>query len=222
LVAGLDGVRALVVSRPGYGESPALVDGWNVVDAVRPVEDALVRHGVSEAAFVTAGTGAYFALSMALRGRVRVSRLVSVSGFAALPAPVRDAYRETARRLREGEDPRPALELALFSPQFRAREPSRVRALVTAWSRATTPRNLAAELEAFARAPDLLPAIGALDIPVRVRVGTSDHVAPPSASQEIVTSVRDGLYESVPDLGHAMWIEDPVETSRFVRAGIWV
>ena len=68
-----------------------------------------------------------------------------------------------------------------------------------AWATATSRANLAAELEAFASAPNLIPALAVRGAPILLRVGTADAATPPALSEAIAAAVPSAKLELVPD-----------------------
>lgn len=199
--------RVLLVHVPGYGESPPFEKFLSVDDVSERIEEALIGRGVQEAAVVGYSTGAYRALLLAVRGRLRATAVVSLAGFATLDRERRDAYLGFAEALRSGADLRRALVDLILPPLFAANTPSAVRE-VESWLRCTSPQSLAWELESYARAPDLLEPLRALEIPLLARVGELDKAQPLAKSQEIVGTAEEGELQLVQGVGHSLFFED--------------
>jgi pimeloyl-ACP methyl ester carboxylesterase len=68
--------------------------------------------------------------------------------------------------------------------------------------------SLAAELEAFAGAPDLRDDIGRLDVPLLLRVGELDISTPKERARRIMPCARRAILNEVPNVGHALLLED--------------
>jgi 3-oxoadipate enol-lactonase len=203
--------RVLVPDLPGYGASRAL-DGKYTLERVRErLEHALLARGVREVAIVGHSAGAYRAFAIALAGRVRVGRIVSLSGMAGYGDDVRAAFRELAGMVRAGIDFRPMWLQRMAGPDFVERHPEDV-ADVMSWLTAASPPVVAAELEAFADAEDLRPRLRDLDARVLARVGLLDQAAPVSFSQDIVGHAPSATLQVVPGCGHAIFYEDAVDT----------
>jgi 3-oxoadipate enol-lactonase len=199
--------RVLVVHLPGYGKSPPLDGRYDLARARAAVEDALLGLGAVDAALVGFSGGAYRALDLALGGRLRPARVVSLAGFAALDEAEQAGFRQFAAALRSGVDLHAIAPQRFLSPAFAASHPDACAA-VTAWLDATAPELLAQELDAFAEAPSLLPRLGALRAPLLARVGQLDVAVPPAKSEALGRAVPGALVEVVPEFGHALLLED--------------
>jgi len=127
----------------------------------------------------------------------------------------RDGFKQFAAALRQGVDLHGIAADRFLSPAFKATHPEAVRA-VTSWLDASPPASLAAELEAFAAAPDLEAAVAALTIPVVARTGELDVACPPPKARAIVGAARKGALEIVPGAGHALMFEDLAGTTASV------
>jgi 3-oxoadipate enol-lactonase len=97
--------RVLSPDLPGYGKSPG--DG-NLQRTTEVLERAMLDRSVSELSIVGASLGAWRALALAASGRLRVSLVISLGGFAHLPDEARAAFGQFAAAVRAGQ--LPALE----------------------------------------------------------------------------------------------------------------
>jgi pimeloyl-ACP methyl ester carboxylesterase len=203
--------RVLVPALPGYRPTPPL-QPYSLAGVQHALEDALLERGVREAAVVAFSAGVYRALALALSGRVRVTRLVLLGGFAGLSPEDRAAYRGfsdwvggmadlTGAELREVACGR------FLSPAYRAAHPE-AEAEVRAWLEATAPAPFSDELRALAESEDLHPRLSEVQVPVVARVGTLDVAAPPAYSERLVAGVPHGRLERVEGAGHALLLED--------------
>jgi pimeloyl-ACP methyl ester carboxylesterase len=202
---------AIRVSLPGYGTSPPLPAPFPVTRVHEAVEQALLARGVRDAAYVGFSGGAYHALALAHRAVVPARSLVLLAGFMGLDDAGRAAFPEFARLLRQGADLRSVAGPRFLSAGYRARHPERA-VEVERWLEATSPQNLAAELDAFAAADDLTDAVRAMTCPLLARVGAEDAATPPPYSEAIVRAARSGTLQIVPGAGHALLIEDTAPT----------
>jgi 3-oxoadipate enol-lactonase len=176
------------------------------------IETALLRLGVQEAAFVGFSGGAYRALALATRGRIKPLGLVSLAGTAHFTSVDREAFDGFAGMLRRGEDARALLPDRFLSSAFAATHPE-VVARVERWLDAIAPEHLATELDAFARAEDLRPALGSLRVSALARVGELDVATPPERSAEIAEAAPGAVLQVVPKVGHALLYEDAEATA---------
>ena len=206
--------RVLVPHLPGYGRSPRMTPC--VLDDVSALlEEALAVRGVTKAAVVGFSGGSYRAFDLALRGKLAVTKLVSLGTTAGLDDPEREGFRQIAGALRAGVD-----FSAILPPRFLAptslTNPDRLAA-VGSWLAAVPSAVLADEMEAFANAPDLRPRLGELTCPVLLRNGALDGAAPPAATDVLGSQLRQGTVETVPDVGHALLVEDAAGTAGAVK-----
>jgi len=208
--------EAIEVALPGYGASPQLPGRYTLDAARAAVETALLEAGVRECAVVGFSGGAYRALSLALGGRVSVTGVFSLSGFAALTAEESESFHQFASALRAGQDLRALAAPRFLSAAFAAAHPEAVRA-VEDWLTAAPGEVIAGELDAFADAPDLTPALASLRVPVIARVGSADAATPLPHSEAIVTACPDARLEGVAGAGHALVYEDVEGTIASLR-----
>lgn len=199
--------EAIEVALPGYGASPPLPGPYTLDAAQAAVEEALIGAGVRRCAVVGFSGGGYRALSLALRGAVEVTHVLSLAGMASLSPEEAAGFHGFAAALRAGQDMRPLAAPRFLSAPFAAAHPEAVRA-VEGWLDAAPREVIAAELEAFAAAADLTGSLGGLRVPVRARVGSADVAAPPSKSEAIVKACPSARLEIVDGAGHALPYED--------------
>lgn len=199
--------RVFLVHCPGYGASPAPREPYSMDEASEWLESALLRHGVREAALVGYSAGAYRALHLVVRARLRWTGVVAMGGFAGLSDGQRDAYLHFSERLLQGEDLTSALLDLVLSPTLRSPAPEAVRE-VASWMRATPAEALSKELLAYADGVDLLPALQEVAIPALALVGELDQAQPPARSRAISEVMPLGELQVLPGVGHALLLED--------------
>jgi len=197
--------RTLLVHLPGYGESASLVP-YDLDRAHELVEEAVAARGVVRAHLIGHSGGANRALAIATRGKLAVASIVALSPIARFPYEVARGYIELAGGLRGGADLTPMMAELMLSPAGRT-HPDWV-AEVQSWAHASRGDDLARELEAFAHSPDLLGAIGRLEMPILLRVGALDRATPTVFSDEIVGAAKHATLQVVLDVGHAILCED--------------
>ncbi len=209
--------RVLVPHLPGYGKSPAPVP-YTWANTQRELQSLLQRHTHGRAVLVGFSGGAYRAMHLALARHLDLAGLVLLAGSAQLDAVERDGLRQFAAALRSGLDTRP-----IAAPRFlskRINDPEAI-ASVQSWITASSPSALAAELDAQATEPDLIDRLGVIECPVLLRVGAADQASPPAKSEAIAAKLANATVEVVPDVGHALLLEDEAGTvasvERFMR-----
>jgi 3-oxoadipate enol-lactonase len=225
LVAALQSHRRVLIPElPGYGQSPPLAGPGLFERTQERLEEALRARGVTQAAVVGFSLGAYRALRLALTGRLEVTHVATLGGFAALTVEHRDAMRATATMLqgmRDFADPafRRPVALNFMAPAFATAHPKAV-AGVEAWLDSTTPAWLALEALATASAEDLHPLLASLRAPLTARVGELDRSTPPAYSERMVAAAPRAVLQRVPGCAHALLLEDREGTVAAVRAAL--
>jgi pimeloyl-ACP methyl ester carboxylesterase len=89
---------------------------------------------------------------------------------------------------------------------------------VEGWLDAAPSEVIAQDLEAFADAPDLVPSLSNLRIPVVARVGAADAATPVAKSEAIVRACPSASLQVVDGAGHALVYEDVEGTRAAIRA----
>jgi pimeloyl-ACP methyl ester carboxylesterase len=207
--------RTLLAALPGYGPSPPWARAPSVDTIAEAIERAVVAGGGRDLSVVGFSAGAYHALHLAIRARLRIDRVVALGGFAELAPAHAEAFLAFAAMLRSGQPVSGIATQRFLSPAFAAASPAACQR-VEAWMRAATSQSLAFELEAFARAPSLLPALTQFAGRVVARTGELDVAAPPDKSRDIVSAARDSALQIVPSCGHALLEEDTEATIRAI------
>lgn len=200
--------RVLVVHRPGYGESRAL-SPRPLARASERIEEALLARGVTEAHFVGSSSGAYFAVDIARRVRVRARSLVAIGGFVDLAPAHRDGLRAFAAALRGGAELTAAIVESNLSPAAR----ERLFAEGLALAQGCSSEALADELAEVAEAPSLEQALRDLAVPGLSLRGSLDVSMSREASEAVAAACSPGAYEELEGLGHAAMLEDPEGTA---------
>jgi len=213
------GRRTLLAALPGYGDAPARPSAFTVADIARAIEDAVRALGVSRLRVVGFSGGAYHALQLALRGVIAVDAVVVLGGFADLTAADRAGFVGLAAALRAGAPLAGVATSRFLSPTFAAAHPD-ARARVEAWIHATSPENLARELDAMVAAPSLLAGLAGWGGRVVARTGSLDLAAPPAKGQAIASAARRGVFQQVDGAGHALLEENRDATIAAVLAAL--
>jgi 3-oxoadipate enol-lactonase len=208
--------RVLVPHLPGYGKTPADAAPCSLERLIARLEERVARSSVSDASVVAFSGGAYKAVAMALRDRVKVRRLALLAPIVGFDPPVAQAYRDMVAAVRAGAfDPRPTWLDRMASPGFAERDP-RGAARVLSWLDAVALSVICDELAAQADAPDLRPAVAELGCPLFVAAGTADSAVPPSWSKALAASYSRSVFVPIEGAGHALLIEAPDRVIRVI------
>ncbi len=213
------GQTTLLAALPGYGAAPPWAAPVSAVAIAEAIEAAVVAAGYRRLRIVGFSGGAHHALRVATRGMIEVTTVVVLAGVGDLSSEERAGTRAFAGSLRQAPLPAGLAAQRFLSPAFAASHPDAV-ARVEAWSSATTAENLAAELEAVADAPLLLPALASFAGAVIARTGSLDVAAPLSHAEAIIAACARGRLEVVHGAGHALLEEDRDGTIAAVTAAL--
>jgi 3-oxoadipate enol-lactonase len=212
--------RVLLPDLPGYGRSPRLAPDATLADVQAAVERAALARGAAAPALVGWSLGAYHALALALRRRIRPTRLALLAPIAAFPETERAGILALAAAMRSGADVGDAFVARMLSPAFAAAHP-RVCADVRSWQRRACPADvLAQDLEAFARSDDLRPRLPSIAVPVAIRVGADDAACPVAVAQDIAGRLPGARTTVVPAVGHALFHEDAAASTHWVTCAL--
>jgi 3-oxoadipate enol-lactonase len=158
-------------------------------------------------------SGAYRALAVAVRRRLRCRRLVLLGGFANLPAEDRAAAAGLEAIAATGTGISEVMRARFLSKA--AREDPALVAQIDAWSRSDIAATIA-ELRCLAASDDLRACVDDLDVPMLLRVGEEDVAAPPALSEEIHARAPRAILQRAPAKGHALFVEDAEPTAHAV------
>jgi 3-oxoadipate enol-lactonase len=200
--------RVLSPDLPGYGKTPPLSDD-NLARTTEMLERMLLDRGVSRLSIVGASLGAYRAVALAVSGRLHVTALVSIGGFAHLPDEAREGFGQFAAAVRAGQVRQ--LEGVFLARMLSARfteTHADVVENVRSWLYVTSSDVLAAELAQMAALPDLRSRVAELRTKIVARAGELDAAAPPMLSEALVRASSNAQLEVVPQCGHLLLLED--------------
>jgi 2-hydroxy-6-oxonona-2,4-dienedioate hydrolase len=241
VVGHLDGLRCLLVDRPGTGLSDPLPRPLTV-DRIAPFADGFVADvldavGVDRAHLVGSSFGGYLALRSAAAHPDRVDRMVQMAcpAFApgmrmppfmrlialragrwllrALP-PTERAGRSTLRQLGHGS----SLDAGRISQPFMdwylalQRHTDTMAHEVAMIASAARWRGFDERLTL--RAEEL----AAVAAPTAFLWGADDTFGGAEVATEVVEAMADAMLSLVPESGHLPWIDDPAAAAAFVTA----
>lgn len=209
--------RVLIPDLPGYGRSPIL-SPYSLAGIRRALEAELLARGVRSAAVVAYSLGGYHALSLALSGRVEVTRLALLAPAAWADASVREAFRQYGHLARGGLRPGRLFAEIAIPPDWAAAHPEVVSRVVAA-ADAVSQETYVAEFEAVAAGEmeDLRPRLASLRAPLLVRVGEGDRRIPLALAQELVAATPGAQLEVIPGCWHLPLEQDAGATAASIE-----
>jgi len=198
----------LAESRPGYGGRPVAREA--TADGIA-AEIERAHHARGPLILVGHSFGAYLALLLAVRGNLRLARVVGLAPVAHWSPEEAAQMSHMADAAEAGIDLSPGVLPAWFSEAYRSATPG-LEQLMVRWA-ASSQSGLVAELRAAAQADDLRPRLMGIGVPVLLRVGEADVVTPPARAREIAAAIPEARLEVVTGRGHMLGLEDVVDTA---------
>ena len=211
--------QTLLAALPGYGSAPPWTGRVTEEEIVEAIERAVIGLGSRRIAVVGFSAGAHRALRIASRGVLEVETLVALGGLADQSPEERAGFRSVAADLRRGKSLAGVATALFLSPAF-AQTHADACARVEAWMTSTGHLSLAGELEAFADAAPVIPALASFEGRVLARTGALDGAAPPAHAEAIAAACANGVAQIVPGCGHALLEEDREGTIRAVVSAL--
>ena len=211
------GHRCLRPDAYGCGASPPPPPGLTLDAVAGAVLAALDAAGVDRFAVCGLSMGGYTALALWRRAPERIATMVLAD---TRPQADTDAARQDrlamARTLRrDGVEAivDPMSERLLAAASLRE---AHVADAVRGRIRRCTPEGLAACQEAMASRPDHGDALGGIDVPVLVLVGSEDAVTPPEVARQLAAAIPGATLEVLDGAGHLSNVERPAEFGTLV------
>ena len=211
--------RLIVPDLRGHGGSEAS-DQASMGDYADDLVAVLAGAGeMGPVVLVGMSMGGYVCLEFCRRYPDRVRGLALVDSRAEPDTDEAAAKRrETAERvLAEGSQ---LVADEMVGKLFAAEASSELRDTWRAHMATTSPRGIAAALNAMAERPDSEPLLRELEVPVLVIVGAEDGITPVEVAREMAM-VTGGELEVIPGAGHMAAVEKPAEVAaalaEFVR-----
>lgn len=205
--------RLIAWDAPGYGESDGLPDAAPAAADYAAAALALAD-GLGLARFHLLGhsLGAIIAAALCRRNPDKVASLIltdPATGHGAAPAADRAA--RLAARLDAMATLGPAgladkRAAALLSPTASAAAVAQVRAVMAG----LRPDGYAQACRMLAAA-DIMVDAPAISRPTLVLCGSADTVTPEAGCRRIAASIPQARYETLPGVGHASYVENPVQ-----------
>ena len=211
--------RCLIPDLPGYGKSPAL-KGDNLTVVQEALLSDLAARKIDEVSIVGHSMGVDRAFRIALAGKLKVKRLVSLGGIVDFSPEHKAAMKQNIALIRQ----LPSLDIPqihemllnlMVSEPFRKAHPEQAKQIY-GWAKITTPGVLADELESAINAPAAMQLLPTLKIPTLVRIGTLDASTPIAYSEALAKAIPGAVLQVVPNCGHAYFLEDPEATSKAI------
>lgn len=212
--------RVLAVDLRGHGDSGGAPRPFTTIDLAGDLAAVMDAAGVAEAFVAGTSLGAAAAAELALRSpqRVRGLALMAATPFVASAADhvTFTALRGVIRALGPTPVMFPMLR-QLLGASYRAHEPAGVAA-AAARIRATSRRDLALSVQAWAGRPRLAGRLAAISTPTVVVVGDEDQACPRRFSAAIAAEIRGARLEVVRGAGHSVQLERPAEVAEILES----
>lgn len=236
----LDGVRCVLLDRPGCGLSPPIDADLRdlgtflaYVDALVPAVIAALE--VDAAPVVATSLGGFYALRGAAADADRVERIVAF-GFtmgapiqrvplsmriATLPGlqavmtrmpPTRGAVRAILRQLGHGA----ALADGRITPEFFDWFLALLRHTGSMRNETNAPRAMLRPAASATLLPDAV--VAAVTCPVRFEWGADDPIGGADVARSFVRRFADAELDLWDDVGHAPWVDDPERAAAAVAS----
>lgn len=211
VVADLEGVKAILVDAPGFGESPVPETPYDLADVARAVVDILDREGVERAVVVGLSMGGYIAFRLYDMFWPRISGMVLADTRAEMDGPeAREAREKAIARIRSGDREGYLADLLprlVGSTTLRTRP--EVVEKVRRWMEEAPDQALVLALTAMKNRPDSVPMLPTVEVPVLAIAGEEDELTPPEVMERMVNKMPHARLEVIPGSGHLSAVEDP-------------
>ena len=189
--------------------------------ANRRLVDDLLAEGIERAAVVGHSFGCLRAWLLAESDRFEVTRIAALAPLAYYPDEVKAQHHQLADALEGGAmalgEVAETLAPQWFTDDYLAEHPSALEC-TQSWFDDLGVDGIVEAVRVDTVAPDLRDRLGAIDIPVYIRVGEKDGATPPDWAEEIAELLPDGRLDVVDGVGHFVHDEDREATLEAVDA----
>ncbi len=219
VVSRLEGVRAVLVDAPGFGESPSPGRAYDLADVARGVLALLDGEGIRTFGVVGLSMGGYVAFRLWDEAWPRIRGMVLANTRAEMDGPeAREARDQAIARIVRGDREGFLRDLVvrLVGATTRARRPEvvdRVRSLAFQASEDALVR----ALEAMRDRPDSVPLLPTVEVPVLAVAGAEDEVTPPEGMEAMVRRMPRATLVRMAGVGHLSAMEDPETFARYLQ-----
>ena len=212
--------RVVNVDYRGHGAARPATTPFTLWDLARDVLAVLDLLGIRRAVWAGLSIGGMVALRAALLAPERVSALALFDSDAGRwPMRTRLEYALlglTARAI--GMRPlMPLIQKRMFGATTRRTRPELVARHAEEWAALDVPSMLRV-LTALNQREDLLPRLGAVDVPALVAVGAEDVALPPARSRRTAAALPRATFVEVPEAGHLSAVEQPEAVTETILA----
>lgn len=216
LVPHLESTRRLItVEARGFGESP-LAGDYAIADLADDVAAVLDALRLPRASVLGNSMGGYVALAFARRHAARLHRLFLCATRATADGEEARAARDAGIAKIE-QDGAAAFVAGTEDRLLGPHASHELRDLVKELVDHPAP-SLIAALRALRDRPDRSHELGAIEHETIVISGEHDSVTPPDDVRQIAERIRAARYFEIPDTGHLVPLEAPVQLAAIVNA----
>lgn len=211
--------RVVAPDLPGFGESAAVGDEFDLLDVAESIIEGLAQRGITgpfDLVGHSLGGGIAIVLAAAHPQIVRRLVLVAPAGLRPFPVAVSTLLSAGADAVLAARRGAVALTdtwwgrrmlLALTTADAAALPPTLARQMVEA---SATARRTAPAL-ATITSSDLRPKLATTRMPLGVIWGEADRTVPIRALDDLLVARPDALVTRIPDTGHVPMVERPAE-----------
>lgn len=204
--------RNLVMSLPGFGNSPIPDGPANLDDAADALAVSLDQAGIDEAVIAGLSLGGYVALSFVERHADRVAGLALLDTNMGADSPQKRAEREQQVAAVRAEGTEVLSVDALLGTTTKATAPL-VVANAEQYAREANPDGVVWALEAMAARPERTYVVREAGVPVLILAGDEDELSPISVLRDPLLEVSDVRAVTIAGAGHLTAMEKPQEVA---------
>ncbi|WP_439483218.1 alpha/beta fold hydrolase [Cyclobacterium plantarum] len=202
---------------PGFGESPALKQGFTLQDAALVLADWLRLHGIVNASLIGHSLGGYIALEMAANTTAKPAALGLFHSTAFADSPEKKVNRDKTAAFIEKHGA-PTFIHSFVAPLFAAKNRETCQAEIEALIRRgsqNSKESLIGYTMAMKNRADHMATLAQFKGNKLLICGEEDPAVPLEASLQHQQVVTD--FHQLPDCGHMAMFEKQAETQRIIN-----
>lgn len=203
--------RVIQIDTRGHGQSPTPPAPYSFDDLVADAFGVLDRNGVETASVMGCSLGSMTALGMGIAAPDRIDRIVCTAARADAPPVFKQSWDDRLEIMgKKGVEGLWQGSLGNWlTPAFREAKPDVVAKMNAEFMKTTSEgyRGCAMALKDL----DYLKHLDDLDVPVLFVAGAEDKGATPQTMREMAAVAKNGEFTLIPDAGHIVNVNKPVE-----------
>ena len=209
--------RIVVPDLRGHGLSDKPIGEYTPKVMAEDIRNLLMALGIEGASLLGHSMGARIALQFALHYPKLVRKIVLASGSAG---PIRNREDVFPKHIKDEIGiGTPSFDLTKFNYyeiwySFANPAPHKVEGILEKVLK--TPKHVKSSIASSFPQTDLRPRLSEIEVPVLVIVGEKDVICPVEEAEYLAQNLPNARLETVPESGHCLPIEQPVEFNRRV------